>query len=104
MRYRIIVALGFATAAGALLALFPGPLFKDPAQVQAERNLSEADHDVQMIELRQRAHAAMVSLQLRQQATRYIRLSADLIPIEVADDSGKMAPTHSDMNSSALPK
>ena len=77
MRYRIIVVLGLATAAGALLALFPGPLFKNPAQVRAERNLSEADHDAQMIELRQRAHAAMVSLQLRQQATRYIRVSAD---------------------------
>ena len=77
MRYRIIVVLVFATAAGALLALFPGPLFKNPAQVLAERNLSEADHDAQMIELRQRAHAAMVSLQLRQQASRYIRLSAD---------------------------
>ena len=87
MRYRIIVVLVFATAAGALLALFPGLLFKSPAQVLAERNLFEADHDAQMIELRQRAHAAMVSLQLRQQTSRYIRLM--LIPTEVAHDFEK---------------
>lgn len=76
MRYRIIAVVAFAAAAGALLAFFPGPLFKEFAQVRADRNLSETDHDAQMIELRQRAHAAMVSLQLRQQATRYIRTSA----------------------------
>ncbi len=77
MRYRIIVVLMFAAAAGALLGLFPGTLFKEPGQVRAERNLSEAEHDAQMIELRQRAHAAMVRLQLRQQATSYIRVSGN---------------------------
>jgi hypothetical protein len=68
MFYRAIVVLIFATAAGITLASFPGPLFTDRALFSSERGLSEMDHDAQMMELRQRAHAAMVALQSRQQA------------------------------------
>lgn len=62
MLYRAIVVLMFAFAAGVLLGSYPGTLLKDPVLV------SETDHDAQMIELRQRAHEAMVRLQSRQQA------------------------------------
>jgi hypothetical protein len=63
MRNRIIVVLMFATAVGLLLILHPAPLFKNSAQTFAERDLSETDQDAQMVELRQRARAAMVGLQ-----------------------------------------
>ena len=62
MLYRAIVVLMFAFAAGVLLGSYPGTLLKDPVLT------SETDHDAQMIELRQRAHEAMVRLQSRQQA------------------------------------
>lgn len=62
MLNRAIVVVMFAIAAGILLGSYPGTLLKDPALV------SETDHDAQMIELRQRAHEAMVRLQSHQQA------------------------------------
>jgi hypothetical protein len=71
MLYRAIVVLMFAFAAGILLGSYPGTLLKDPALV------SETDHDAQMIELRQRAHEAMVRLQSRQQAFSCASVSAD---------------------------
>jgi hypothetical protein len=67
MRNRIIVVLMFATAAGLLLISHPGPIFKNTAQSFAERDLSETDQDAHMVELRQRARAAMVGLQSLQQ-------------------------------------
>jgi hypothetical protein len=73
--YRTVVVLIFATAAGALLASFPGPLFKDPAIVRTDRDLAEKDLDAQMVELRQLAHDAMVRLQSRQPAPSYSRVS-----------------------------
>jgi hypothetical protein len=67
MRNRIIVVLMFAAAVGLLLILHPGPLFKNTAHTFEERDHSETDQDAQMVELRQRARAAMVHLQSLQQ-------------------------------------
>jgi len=75
MRNRIIVVLMFATAAGLLLISHPGPLLKNPAQTFAERDLSNTDQDAQMVELQQRARAAMVRLQSLQQDADRFRVS-----------------------------
>jgi hypothetical protein len=65
MRYRAIIVLMLTAAVGTLLASFWGPSFKDRAQMLAERNLTEANNDARMIELRQVARGAMVRLQSR---------------------------------------
>jgi hypothetical protein len=75
MFYRAVIVFMFATAVGTLLVSRPGALFKNSAQMSAERNLFETDHDAQMIELRERAHAAMVRLQSLQAAPGYVRIS-----------------------------
>jgi hypothetical protein len=77
MHYRAIVVLMFAMAVGTLLVMFPGRVFRSPAQMLAERNLLESDHDAQMKELRQLAHSAMLRLQSRHQAPSYIHISGN---------------------------
>jgi hypothetical protein len=76
MRNRIIVVLMFATA-GLLLNLPPAPLFKNTAQTFAEKDLSETDQGAQMVELRQRACAAMVRLQSLQQDADQVCVSGN---------------------------
>lgn len=77
MRNRMIVVPMFATALGLLLISHPAPLFKNTAQTFAERDLSERDQDAQMVELRQRARAAMVGLQSLQQNADQVRVSSN---------------------------
>jgi hypothetical protein len=75
MRNRIIVVLMSATAVGLMLILHPAPLFKNTEQPFAERDLSETDQDAQMVELRQRARAAMVGLQSLQRDADQVRVT-----------------------------
>jgi hypothetical protein len=79
MYRRAIVVLSFAAAVGALMVVYPGPLFTGASQ--SEPNLSEAlsaampmdFDDPQTVELHAKAKSALNELLVMQAKTRFPR-------------------------------
>jgi hypothetical protein len=73
MRYRAIIVLMITAAVGTLLLRFPGRLFRDSEKDVQHFSptfdvISDLPENAEISEMRQRAHAAMVRLQMRREA------------------------------------
>jgi hypothetical protein len=73
MRYRAIIVLMVTAAVGTLLVTFPGRLFRDSGKDVQHFSptfdvISDLPENSEISETRQRAHAAMVRLQMRREA------------------------------------
>jgi hypothetical protein len=74
MRYRAIIALMFTAAVGTLLVMYPGNLLRGSmnhvqqfSPMWIDNHLNDPD-GADIIEMRERAHSAMLRLQLRREA------------------------------------